>query len=150
MGSFKAFLVTRNQIPNFSSCLDITLTTVAELLRSSSNFSILPTKSTPESPGLEESIHLLHCRLRITEPITIPPTNNTNCHTKTLFPSPTKIGFWEFKIYPIDVTPEEARHRISAIERKASKSKLYIVSSSCSSPMILLCDWKALMGARRV
>lgn len=127
IGSFKAFLLALTRIPNFSSCLDKTLTIVPELRRSSSNFSILPTKFTPESPLLDTSLHiLLHCRLRIEAPIAAAPTNITNCHTKTLFPNHAKNGFCEFEIAeftanPIEITADEARQRNSTIERTASK-----------------------------
>ncbi|KAJ0840666.1 hypothetical protein HanPSC8_Chr14g0621451 [Helianthus annuus] len=94
IGSFIDFRVTLNRIPSFSSCLDKTRIIVAEFRTSSSTFSILSTKLTPEEPDFPNPKQtLLHCLLLITTPITIPTTNNTGCHNVTRFTNHPRTGF---------------------------------------------------------
>lgn len=133
MGSLRVLRVTRNLIPNFSSCLDKTRIMVAELRKSSSNFSILSSKftsTTPPPPLFQVCLHnRCHCRLRIHDPIATPPANNAiPHHAQALFPTnSTSTAFFELKStarFAARPTKEEARHRNSATERNESKLKL--------------------------
>lgn len=127
IGSFKFLLVTRKRVPSFSSCLDKTRMIVVELRISSSSFSILSTKLTPAEeplPGLENSTLqiLRHCRLLITAPIAIPPTNTTHCPTRTRFPNQLcRPKNQEFTASAIDTAAEEAKHMNSRTDKTASK-----------------------------
>ncbi len=141
MGSLRDLRVTRNLIPNFSSCLDKTRIIVVELRKSSSNFSILSKKFTSTIPPLLLEVCLqirLHCRLRIHEPIATPPTNNTiPHHAQTLFPAnSTNTAFFvelesaaRFAARP---AAEEARQSNSATERNESKLKFPPLTTTTS------------------
>jgi len=123
MGSFKAFLVTLNLIPNFSSCLDKTLTTVRELFKSSSNFSILWRKLT-SNPFFPFSTHTrLHWRLRIQTPIKTPITSIVTPNGAALVPIPASSSFLEAAttVAAEDATAEERRQENSRKERRESK-----------------------------
>lgn len=123
MGPFKSCWVTRNLFPNFSTCLDKTLTTVFELLNSSSSFSILFT-----NPTFKLSLRIrLHCRFRIHALTTTPPTSIRTTHkTPTLLPFTVVINtFFDEPLAarPTDTTAEENRHDNSIAERRESKLK---------------------------
>jgi hypothetical protein len=122
IGSFKDFRVTRNLIPNFSSCLDKTLTTVAEFLKSSSNFSILCNKFTsePENTPFTVSLHFL---LLIKAPVKTPTTNINKLHGATLLPIAANNSFFQTEVTATvaNTITEERRQESSRKERKESK-----------------------------
>lgn len=137
MGSLRALRVTRNLIPSFSSCLDKTRMIVAELRRSSSNFSTLSSRFTSTPPFTVSRHTRLHCLFRIHAPIATPPANSTTPHTETLFPISTRTAFFQPRLAAIPTetaTVDETRQSNSAIERNESKSKpLPTMSSLCKA-----------------
>lgn len=95
IGSFWAFRAALTRIPSFSSCLEKTRIRVAELRKSSSNFSTLLNKLLPWDAGPfgnPAPDTLRHCRRRITAPTTILATKTTHCHTKILLPTHPKTA----------------------------------------------------------
>lgn len=124
MRCFRALRVTRNRIPNFSSCLDITRINVAEFLKPSSNFSILPNKFTSKPPLTDPARNRLHWRRRIHAPIPTPAAITNTPNAKILFPIAAAIAVFfeletaQFTAKPIETTADEKTHKVSTTERK--------------------------------
>lgn len=126
MGSFKAFRLIRNFIPNFSSCFDKFLMTVAKFLKSSSNFSIFSSNLTSNPLFVFSLQSRLHCRLRIHVPTTTPPTNIKMLQSITLFPLPQKKSFLDPAITLSTAKPTDkiADERKTIIRQREERIKI--------------------------
>lgn len=155
MGCFRALRVTRNRIPNFSSCLDKAVPIVVELFKSPSNFSILSNKLTSITPFTVSLQIRLHCRLRTHVPIQTPNTSNINPNAKGRFPVPPRtvfleVGTAQLIAKPIEITADENIQTYSSNESKDSKLKLFLLlatPSLCTAPSdskTLRRDWRFL------
>lgn len=127
-GFFRPFRVTLNLIPSFSSCLDRTRISVAELLKSSSSLLIFSIKFTSNTPFAVSGKIRFHCRLRIQAPIATPATRNKTAPTKIPSPNTAKntlldLAFAQFRAKPTEPMNDVTRQNNSAAESKESISK---------------------------